>query len=139
MARDNWKISDQMVADELRKAHKETVAEARAAIQRGDLSGEGIALYLPTIEEKYDPIKNVVRNAIDGQLTNIAEDYAQQYSVVERDIETFDGELRRLNSAQLELEQVADEADIPKDQRPVQTITYDNLRDRIKALKGVKH
>lgn len=139
MARDNWKISDQMVADELRKAHKETVAEARAAIQRGDLSGEGIALYLPTIEEKYDPIKNVIRNAIDGQLTNIAEDYAQQYSVVERDIETFDGELRRLNSAQLELEQVADEAGIPKDQRPVQTITYDNLRDRIKALKGVKH
>lgn len=128
-------ISDQTIAIRNDKIRRRILSEARCKVRRGELSGEGIALYLPHIDEKYNAVKNEIRNAIDGRIAQLNEEYQTNLARVERNLETFDNELRRLNAAQLNVEKEAEKADIPHDKREMVEVTYKGLHDRFNELK----
>ena len=129
-------ISDQTIAMRNEKIRRRILKEARCKVKRGELRGEGIALYLPHIDEKYNDVKNEIRNAIDGRIAQLNEEYQLHLARVERNLETFDNDLRRLNAAQLNIEKEAEKAGIPHDKRDVTEVTYKGLHDRFNKLKG---
>lgn len=131
-------ISDQTIAMRNNKIREHIVRDARAKIRRGELTGEGIALYLPRIDEQYNAVRNEIRNAIDGRIMQLNEAYQRNLARVEGDLGTFDGDLRRLNAAQLNVEQEAEKAGIPHDKREVSEVTYQGLHDRFNQLKEEK-
>ena len=66
-------------------------------IRRGELNGEGIALYLSTIDSRFKPIKNEIISATTGQRTEVGGMYSDQYGDVERELGTFDSQISELS------------------------------------------
>ena len=128
--RKRYTISDETIGRRLTKVSKKTIKEARKMIRRGELNGEGIALYLPTIDSRFKPIKNEVLSAATGQRTEVGGIYSDQFGDVERELGTFEGEINDVKKAAA--------AGIPVGIERPHRVNYDDLWRRFNTLKDKK-
>ena len=104
-------------------------------ISAGELNGEGIALYLPTIDSYFEPIKNEILSAMDSQMGTLRSERTEQLGAVERDLETFEGTLRELYSAQRKYEMEAQRIGIPNYEDNIHKVSYEGLRQRFDKIR----
>lgn len=133
--RRHYTISDETVSRRLVKARKQTVREARKMIERGELNGEGIALYLPTIDSRFKPIKNEIISATTGQYTEVSGMHSDQYGDVERELGTFGSQIDELGWYYDSYVNKAKQAGIPVSAERPHRVNYDDLWRRFDALK----
>lgn len=133
--RRRYTISDETVSRRLVKARKQTVREARKMIRRGELNGEGIALYLSTIDSRFKPIKNEIISATTGQRTEVGGMYSDQYGDVERELGTFDSQISELSWYYENYVNKAAQAGIPVGAKRPHRVNYDDLWRRFDALR----
>lgn len=133
--RRHYTISDETVSRRLVKARKQTVREARKMIRHGELNGEGIVLYLPTIDSRFKPIKNEIISATTGQYTEVSGMHSDQYGDVERELGTFDSQISELSWYYENYVNKAKQAGIPVSAERPHRVNYDDLWRRFDALK----
>lgn len=133
--RKHYTISDETIGRRLAKVRKQTVNEARKMIKRGELNGEGIALYLPTIDSRFKPIKNEVLSATSGQRTEVGGIYSDQFGDVERELGTFASDVNELGWYYDDYAKKAKLAGIPVSAERPQKVTYGDLWRRFDNLK----
>ncbi|GEM_PF-4751136 len=136
--RKRYTISDETIGRRLTKVSKKTIKEARKMIRRGELNGEGIALYLPTIDSRFKPIKNEVLSAATGQRTEVGGIYSDQFGDVERELGTFEGEINELGWYYDNYVKKAAAAGIPVGIERPHRVNYDDLWRRFNTLKDKK-
>lgn len=128
-------ISDAIVNDQIASARKIIIRDATRKVKEGTLKGEGIALYLPSIDSHIRPIKSEVERAFIGQETVLRGIYSDKCGDVDRRLMTFNGMLRELYTAQKAYEEAAQNAGMDIEDTAIEQVDYSDLKKRYMAIR----